>query len=82
MNFRIISALTIFMLLSSGCAVLRATGDTVEAMGTGVSKVIGGFASGTESFVGGTGRAVSRAAGGRTNTVRGAARETEQEFAF
>jgi len=63
----------------SGCAVFRATGDTIEAIGEGTAKVIGGFASGTATVVGGTGRAISRAAKGSAgDTIQ----ETEDEFRF
>lgn len=63
----------------TGCAVFRATGDTIEAIGEGTAKVIGGFASGTATVVGGTGRAISRAANGSVSRTVG---ETEDEFNF
>jgi hypothetical protein len=77
-----ISRLLILVFVASSfqaCAVFRAAGDTIEAIGEGTAKVIGGVASGTATVIGGTGRAISRAANG---SVSQTVSETESEFRF
>jgi hypothetical protein len=60
----------------SGCAVARATGDTVEAIGVGVGQALGGVSSGAGHMIAGTGRAMSRAAGESSKTLRQASMNT------
>lgn len=56
----------------SGCYIARATGETVEAVGTGVGRALGGVSSGVGHIVAGTGRAVTRAANGSRGSSRSA----------
>lgn len=56
----------------SGCYIARATGETVEAVGTGVGRALGGVSSGVGHIVAGTGRAVTRAADGSRGSSRAA----------
>ena len=52
-----------------GCAVFRAGGDTVEAIGEGATTAFVGLASGTGHAIAGTGRAISSAAGSTSQSV-------------
>jgi predicted small secreted protein len=55
----------------SGCAIFRAMGETVEAFGEGAGTALVGVSSGTGHIISGTGRAISRAAGGTASAFEG-----------
>ena len=53
--------LIVIVFLLSGCPVVRATGDAVEATGEGVSDAVSATGSGIGHAVEGTGNAIGRA---------------------
>lgn len=55
---------------SSGCAVGKAGGGTIEAIGEGASTMGMGVFRGLGVMVGGTGRAIRDASGGKKSVAR------------
>jgi hypothetical protein len=71
--------LSLVVVTCSSCAIFRAGGDTIEAIGEGASTALVGVASGTGHAIAGTGRAISSAAGSTSQSITDYSESTQRD---